>query len=211
MVLIIPTLTYHTTLAHPINSRQAKPIAATQLCAMAKAKSTKGTTSIPNKVQHSRVSYLYQAAAYLAAQSQSGALHTQGKKDPSPDNLKSEEDIGTAQKDVDFAQEAPFHPEARRLVSDIRSVTLKAQMRISPAMKHGICKNCDSLLMDGSTSTVEVENKSKGGKKPWSDVLVRRCNTCGMEKRFPLAERRQKRRPLRQLQDATERGDIQND
>jgi ribonuclease P protein subunit RPR2 len=64
-------------------------------------------------------------------------------------------------------------------------------------MKHSICKNCDTMLIDGSTCTNEVENKSKGGKKRWADVLVRKCNTCGLEKRFPIGAERQKRRPHR--------------
>jgi ribonuclease P protein subunit RPR2 len=55
------------------------------------------------------------------------------------------------------------------------------------------------MLIYGSTCTNEVENKSKDGKKPWADVLVRRCATCGLEKRFPVAAKRQKRRSQRSL------------
>jgi len=37
----------------------------------------------------------------------------------------------------------------------------------------------------GTTCTHRVENKSKGGKKKWADVLVVECQ-CGMVKRFPV-------------------------
>lgn len=91
-----------------------------------------------------------------------------------------------------------LRPASRRLVSELRDVSLKMQLRMSPAMKHSICKNCNTLLLDGSTCSTEVENKSKDGKKLWADVLVRKCIVCGLAKRFPLAARRQKRRPYRE-------------
>jgi ribonuclease P protein subunit RPR2 len=74
-------------------------------------------------------------------------------------------------------------------------------------MKHSICKNCDTMLTDGSTCSIEVENKSKGGKKPWADVLVRKCNTCGFTRRYPMAAKRQKRKkkPHRGQDEANER------
>ncbi|RYP05947.1 hypothetical protein DL765_009671 [Monosporascus sp. GIB2] len=67
-------------------------------------------------------------------------------------------------------------------------------------MKHTICKYCDTLLVEGDTSTSFVENQSKGGKKPWADVLVVKCNTCGGLKRFPVQAPRQKRRPIREAE-----------
>jgi len=169
---------------------------------MAKPKSSKGPISVPNKSLHCRLSYLYQAASYLGS--------AQVPTSPPPQTLKDEKIANSSKPDEEkdkrsrhttaFSQ-TPLRPASRRLISDIRSVSLKAQLRMSPAMKSSMCKNCDTLLIDGATCSNEVENKSKQGKKPWADVLVRKCNTCGMEKRFPLSETRQKRRPRRQLQD----------
>ncbi|PQE32772.1 hypothetical protein CJF32_00001254 [Rutstroemia sp. NJR-2017a WRK4] len=154
---------------------------------MAKGQANKGVAKVPNKNLYSRVSYLYQAATYLAMREQSGL-----------DELSSNdtEDLWPAKKN-ESKPEASLQPLSRRLLSDLRSVSLKGVMRMSPAVKNSICKNCQTLLIDGSTSTTEVENKSKGGKKPWADVLVRKCNTCGLEKRFPVAAERQPRRPHR--------------
>jgi ribonuclease P protein subunit RPR2 len=157
---------------------------------MAKGKASKGAGSVPNKALHSRVSYLYQAAAYLATQQQhSTTIPTTEPQGAQP--IAKTENIPRGNSDLDSA--------SRRLISDLRAVSHKIQMRISPAMKHSVCKNCDSMLIDGSTCTNEVENKSKGGKKLWADVLVRKCNTCGFEKRFPIGAERQKRRPQRTM------------
>lgn len=156
---------------------------------MAKAKTSKGTGSVPNKALHSRVSYLYQAAAYLATQQQHSRNDVGRSEPPDGESTTNPQSDGSLQ------------PASRHLISDLRSVSLKVLMRISPAMKHSICKNCDSMLIDGSTCTNKVENKSKGGKKRWADVLVRRCNTCGSEKRFPIGAERQKRRPHRGTED----------
>ena len=145
---------------------------------MAKAKTSKGTSSVPNKALHSRVSYLYQAAVYLATKQQ----HSRGSELATPLTPQTN---------------SPLEPASRRLVTDLCLVSRKVQMRMSPAMKHSICKNCDTILIDGSTCTNKLENKSKGGRKRWADVLVRKCNTCGFEKRFPIGAERQKRRPHR--------------
>lgn len=142
---------------------------------MAKAK-FKGA-NISNKALYSRASYLYQAAAYLEAQSQKPAKAT---------TLEASEASST--------DPAPTLSASRCLLSDLRNVSLKAQIRLSPAVKHTICKRCNTLLLEGSTCSVEVENKSKGGGKPWADVLVRTCKKCSLGRRIPVGAERQKRR-----------------
>ncbi|KAF4626328.1 hypothetical protein G7Y89_g11832 [Cudoniella acicularis] len=125
---------------------------------MAKGKSV----NVPNKVLHSRVSYLYQAASYLAAQPQrSGTEHDPSEK--SANSVKPEV--------LEKSSEASCQSASRRLISDLRVVSLKVQIRMSPSIKHSVCKSCDTMLIDGSTCINEIENRSKGGKKPWADVL----------------------------------------
>ena len=162
---------------------------------MAKAKAAKGASSVPNKALHSRVSYLYQAAAYLATRQLHSTIAA-GHSEPQ-----------AGQSTMNAQADSPFQPAARHLISDLRSVSLKVMMRISPTMKHSICKNCDTILIDGSTCTNQVENNSKGGKKRWADVLVLKCNTCGSEKRFPIGAERQKRRHHRATDDKMPRKD----
>ncbi|KAI1292400.1 RNAse P Rpr2/Rpp21/SNM1 subunit domain-containing protein [Xylaria venustula] len=154
---------------------------------------TKQSGSIPNKHLYSRLSYLHQAAAVLGAQIGDTSLSTTQSVASRilPDQeepLSSQERSAADQLRLNFA---------RHLLTDLRATSLKSQLRLSPAIKHTICKFCDTLLIEGETSTSVVENKSKHGKKPWADVLVVRCNTCRGLKRFPVNSPRQKRRPNR--------------
>ncbi len=153
---------------------------------MAKAK-PKPAMSNPQKAMHSRASYLYQAAAYFATVNKTEDINTKKSASRTPDSARTDE----------INANTPTQSLPRRFIADLRSVSQKAQIRLSPEMKHTICKNCDTLLVDGSTCTNEVENRSREAKKPWADVLLRKCKTCGSETRFPLTAQRQKRRPQR--------------
>ncbi|KAF7898408.1 hypothetical protein EAF00_004854 [Botryotinia globosa] len=166
---------------------------------MAKLQATKGVSKVPNKVLYSRMSYLYQAATYLAIQNQES--QEQPAKGTALDS-SMEDVMKDESKAVANATEGSNQALSRRLITDLRSVSLKGLMRMSPDMKHSICKNCQTLLLEGTTCTAKVENQSKGGKKPWADVLVRKCGTCGLEKRFPLATERQPRKPRRCIKEA---------
>ncbi|KZL86371.1 rnase p rpr2 rpp21 snm1 subunit domain-containing protein [Colletotrichum incanum] len=150
---------------------------------MAKPKSE----SLPNRHAYTRVSYLHQAASYLATvqspNSDSTSISSQAHDSPYAANHENQSTTNVT--------------VARRFVSDIRAVSLKAQIRPSPSLKQMMCKYCDSLLVEGKTCSTTVENASKGGKKPWADVMVTKCKTCGNVKRFPVSAPRQKRRPFR--------------
>jgi ribonuclease P protein subunit RPR2 len=68
-------------------------------------------------------------------------------------------------------------------------------------VKQTICKFCDTVLIEGQTCHSIVENKSKAGRKLWADILMRKCHTCGKEKRYPINATRPKRKTLRGVQD----------
>ncbi|KAK7394054.1 hypothetical protein QQX98_013162 [Neonectria punicea] len=93
----------------------------------------------------------------------------------------------------------------------MRAVSLKAQIRQSPALKRTICKFCDTLLIEGQTCSSTVENDSKGGRKPWADLLTIRCKTCGNAKRYPVNAPRQKRRSLRNREKDESKMDLKSD
>lgn len=149
-------------------------------------KSSKRQGNVPNKILYSRVSYLYQAATFLALQSQ----HSQNTQ-------LTNEDEFSAEKGNEMESYLYLNSISRRLISDFRDVSLKAQIRVSPFMKRSICKCCFTILIDGQTCNNVIENKSKESRKPWADVLVKACRTCGAVKRFPLVAQRQPRRSLR--------------
>ncbi|KAF2135685.1 uncharacterized protein K452DRAFT_293037 [Aplosporella prunicola CBS 121167] len=139
---------------------------------MAKADAGKSQKAVPNKHLHSRISYLYQAATYLAIQADNGTSPQREHTQPATH----------AQTKIS----SPYH-----LVSHLQLVSMKAQVRLSHQVKHSICKRCSAILIAGSTSSSRVENLSRGGKKPWADVLVVECNACGAQKRFPVGAKRQ--------------------
>ena len=197
---------------------------------MAKGKSkpqTGGSVSIQQKHLHSRISYLHQAATYLAhlrrehlekhlklsalaedehIPCQKGILSLyqqrqhqtisetskDGKEDSEPGSSPVQQN--TTVTDLPLAVKSKDIGISRRLLSHLRGVSLKGQIRLAPAMKHSICKGCDALLVTGSTSTSRVENKSRNGRKPWADVLVINCSACGTPKRYPLNTKRQSKK-----------------
>ena len=192
---------------------------------MAKAKDKGSKTNrVPQRHIHSRVSFLYQAATLLAGtqmRDQTTPLSSlgdhqmhQATEDPGAKQIhtaipldSSEEADGarcmreageSSKRDTSPGLSMAHAPMARHLLSHLRGVSLKSQIRLSPAIKHSVCKRCDTLFMPGSTSTSTIENLSKGGKKPWADVLVIRCDVCHAVKRFPVGARRQQKREQRQ-------------
>ena len=150
---------------------------------MAKSKSSGG---VQNKAIYSRVSFLQQAAVLLSA---------------TPTQSQSEGHLDAAGTGTGVSGHNPkslsLQGLGRRLVTDLRSVSLKTRIRLSPAVKQTICKFCDSVLIEGKTCTSTIENRSKGGRKPWADMLVRRCHACKKEKRHPVSAPRPKRKTER--------------
>lgn len=147
---------------------------------MAKAKGSK-SKHIPNKHIHARLSYLHQAASYLSRVLDEPYLGAKEK--------------AVASVDERAAKEYSHHAQSRHLISQLRAVSLKAQIRLSSQMKHTLCKRCNSLLVAGRTSNEEVMNESKEGRKPQADVLVVRCDFCGTVKRFPVGQSRESKTP----------------
>ncbi|KAF2116627.1 RNAse P Rpr2/Rpp21/SNM1 subunit domain-containing protein [Lophiotrema nucula] len=144
---------------------------------MAKEKALNGVT---NKHLHARTAFLYQAATYLTLDAGAKTSHTEGVK----------------QDALDTSKNRPSSP-GTILTSHLRAVSRKAQTRLSTKLKRSICKTCDSVLIPGRTANFFTENRSKGGKKPWADVLVIQCNACHSKKRFPVGAERQQRKKNR--------------
>lgn len=141
---------------------------------MAKDKPPK-PKGIPNKHLHARTTFLYQAASYLTLRSSINSKET-GPGDVMPP--------GTRQ----IQQPSPL---SLQLGSDLHTVSRKAQLRLSIGLKRSMCKSCNAVLIPGHTATQTTENRSKGGRKPWADVLVVSCKRCGSKKRIPVGARRQ--------------------
>lgn len=160
---------------------------------MAKPKGQQG--SVPNRPIYSRISYLYQAASHIAASTRRDSASATG-------NRGRDQPTQTEKPELDEAQLRQAC--SRHLLTTMRTTSEKAVIRLAPALKHTVCKYCDSLLIEGETCVSTIENASKGGKKPWADVLVIRCKACKGVKRFPVGASRQKKQKLRNSATPTE-------
>ena len=176
---------------------------------------------LAQKHLHSRISFLYQSATYLAkVADQSRAKHP-CVNDQVQDQSEPGEELQRAAASSEVVSDnglliSPMEQEkrpfkidsddkgvskdfalSRQLVFHIGALCSRSQIRLSAAMKHSICKRCGILLVPGSTSTSYVENKSRGARKAWADVLVTTCTACGTAKRFPVGAKGQLRRESR--------------
>ncbi len=169
-------------------------------------------TGIAQKHLHSRISYLYQAAVYLdtvklnadkdsphkSEVANAGILESKQSESCSSlgNRLEDKNAVPEAGKgnsemtDVQpLSQEAPktsrgSSAQTHQLLTSMRSISQKSQIRLSPSLKRSVCRRCNGLLTLNSTS--EIENMSRGGRKPWADVLVVKCCQCGYVKRYPV-------------------------
>ena len=189
---------------------------------MAKEKAKKG---VPNKHLHARIAYLDQAVKYLSAQSLAQSHNGIQKLDtgklsdhhlpaqrmntipPGTLAIDAAHSIANKKSSPDNPSTATFNPPPSglplQLNAHLRSVAQKAQIRLSQDLKHAICKICNSPLIEGETCLRSIENLSKGGRKPWADVLVLKCCACGACKRFPIGAKKQKRKSLRDAERTT--------
>lgn len=149
----------------------------------------KGAAGVQNRHMYSRISYLHQAASYLATSQATKATGGESKQKDDSSNYNKNHEMVTQRM-------------ARRLLSDMRAISHKTQTRVAASLKQTVCKSCDTLLVEGETCTATVENPSRWSKKPWADLLVRRCNSCGFVKRYPIQAPRQKRSVLRKREAA---------
>ncbi|KAH7359924.1 RNAse P Rpr2/Rpp21/SNM1 subunit domain-containing protein [Pyrenochaeta sp. MPI-SDFR-AT-0127] len=144
---------------------------------MSKVKPPK-VKGVANKHLHTRTTFLYQAATYLTMQTVI-------------DNSSDDQSSGPR-----LQQHSPL---ALQLGSDLQQVSRKGQLRLSVDLKRSMCKRCNTVLIPGRTATQSVENMSKGGKKPWADVLLIKCQICGSNKRFPIGVKKQLSKSERQV------------
>lgn len=178
---------------------------------MAGTKSPKAANA-SNKPVFSRISYLYQAATYLSSvQSRpeehrrpSGPAHIPEQVPTSSHVLPviQSQDAQTPCKNEKNTPKATNVAFSRQLVSHMLEVSLKSQTSLSPDLKRSICRRCHSLLVPGRSSRLKIENLSRGGRKPWADVLVVECTACTAVKRFPIGQERQRSRDKRRVSTA---------
>ena len=157
---------------------------------------------------HSRVSYLFQAAAYLSA------VTTNSPPEVIEPNSPAKPAKGFCGDDRYERAKASSGKESKpseiqnvffgtALLAQARAISLKSQIKLTPTMKKSICKRCNTMLTPGSTASVRIENKSCNGRKSWADVLVVTCTACGAAKRQPVGAKRQSKKHNRVLESSS--------
>ena len=176
----------------------------------AKVKAVKGPQQ---RHLYSRMSFLYQATRYLSSVSQPREPrqqpNAQGDSKPkSADQASAGETSNPVNpKYSECNEHAEVSKESlstkictglpRLYATQLRAISRKSTIRLTPEVKRSICKRCDSLLEPAFACTTYIENNSRNGHKPWADVLVTKCNECGCVKRFPVGIHRQQRKQQR--------------
>ena len=161
---------------------------------------------------YSRISFLYQAAQYLSVTQELGPDQQENPKDGPEHMLADQAIIGetsnpTKTDYVKSNRDAKVSGEcaatglstglSRLYATQMRAISRKSTIRLTPNVKCSVCKRCDNVFKSGSTCTTYIENNSRNGRKPWADVLVTKCHECGSVKRFPVGSQRQQRKQQR--------------
>ncbi|KAJ0424327.1 RNAse P Rpr2/Rpp21/SNM1 subunit domain-containing protein [Aspergillus carlsbadensis] len=166
---------------------------------MAKLRGAKGSNGGVNNHVRARINFLYNAATLLQTPSRKSQAveHTvKPVEDKVMTGLTPSEAHTNGGVSRDHADRVPAL--ARTYVSQMRGVSLKSQLRLPIEQKRSFCKRCDILLIVGNNCTEEIRNPSRGSRKPWAEVRVVRCTTCGTEKRFPRTDWRSSKLSARQ-------------
>ncbi|KAK2765051.1 hypothetical protein FQN54_008750 [Arachnomyces sp. PD_36] len=160
---------------------------------MAKAKSQKGSAGAAQSHLRARITYLHKASAYILSVSSTTTQRTQESSSGDGQSKEQNDSSGDGANPHTTSPTVQTARLPRQYLSQIRGVSLKSQLRLPQDIKRSACRRCDILLIPGSTCTEEIENQSRGKKKPWADVRVVRCTSCGTTKRFPQASKRSSR------------------
>ena len=175
-------------------------------------KQSKGANNSSNHLQ-SRISYLFRAAEYLTTAQLSPHLVPQptsssprhgevqptitlGESDQAEQSVNSliDQNANVSRRSHEnggSGNSITRSGMACQLSFHLKMVSMKGQIHLTPDVKHSICKRCHTILILGVTMHSHTENKSKNGQKPWADVQIKTCVSCGTTKRLPIGMRRQ--------------------
>lgn len=153
---------------------------------------------VANRQAYARISYLYQASHYLSSLARPEASPRRHEDLKNTTNNSCISSTAESAQDQNFSQTQRLTGLANSYASQISSISRKSSVKVSRDAKRSMCKSCKSLLRPGASSQSWIENKSKEKKKPWADVLVTKCLSCGFEKRYPIGAKRQLRKEERQ-------------
>jgi ribonuclease P protein subunit RPR2 len=141
--------------------------------------------SVPNRDVIQRLSYSYQASAFIASiASTSGIKNTptslhQDQNQPQSQNQPQNQNRQTRRRDRRVTT-VNTHDIGRRWAQEIKNAAKKATVRLDPSIKRTLCKTCSSILMPGYNVSIRIK-PSKSHKHH----VRYTCNTCTTHLRIP--------------------------
>lgn len=166
-------------------------------------KGDKGASGGAHSHIRARMAYLNNAAMYL--QQSQRPLKTAATQTPL---VTAPQSVNTVESDAKQDKSTIQASLPRHFINQMRGIARKSQQRLSQETKRGFCRRCDIPLVPGETCTKEIQNDSKGGRKPWADVLVVCCKACQAVKRFPLNQKRSMKLSVRKSIKAAKDKDV---
>ncbi|KAJ2746914.1 Ribonuclease P protein subunit p21 [Coemansia sp. BCRC 34301] len=129
---------------------------------------------LPNREAFERMNFLLQSSQFFAA------LPIAVSSEPAAATAKKKESDGPETRDSSSGAtlQTTMMPLARLYAKDMKLVSRKCVLRMSPHIKRGICKVCQSPLLPGISSTTRV----KGQKR--SRRVITTCQYCGNQTRL---------------------------
>ncbi|RDX42738.1 Rpr2-domain-containing protein [Lentinus brumalis] len=128
--------------------------------------------SVANRDIIQRINFLYQASTYLSTISSPAAS--------SSSNVPAQPPKGKSKKKNTIRHPKSTAELSRCYVGSMRIVGQKAMVRMDPSIKRTLCKQCDTVLIPGSTASVRVKPLSSHGH-----AVVYTCTSCNATRRIP--------------------------
>ncbi|RPD57517.1 Rpr2-domain-containing protein [Lentinus tigrinus ALCF2SS1-7] len=128
--------------------------------------------SVANRDIIQRINFLYQASTYLNTISSPAAS--------SSSNAPAQPPKGKSKKKNTIRHPKSTAELSRCYIGSMRIVGQKAMVRMDPSIKRTLCKQCDTVLIPGSTASVRVRPLSSHGH-----AVVYICMTCNATRRIP--------------------------
>ncbi|TFK85544.1 Rpr2-domain-containing protein [Polyporus arcularius HHB13444] len=128
--------------------------------------------SVANRDIIQRINFLYQASTYLSTISSPAAS--------SSSNVPAQPPKGKSKKKNTIRHPKNTAELSRCYVGSMRIVGQKAMVRMDPSIKRTLCKQCDTILIPGSTASVRVKPLSSHGH-----AVVYTCTSCNATRRIP--------------------------
>ncbi|KAJ2085395.1 Ribonuclease P protein subunit p21 [Coemansia sp. S100] len=147
----------------------------------------RGAGNLPNREAFERMNFLLQSAQFYATlpatnAAAAAAVTTEatakGKESDESTTLDNDSNGGSSSGALPPRTSATMMPLARFYAKEMRLVSHKSVLRMSPHVKRSICKVCLTPLLPGISSMTRVKGQKRGRR------VITTCNYCQSQTRL---------------------------